>query len=936
MSRHFISYSSADAREFALRLCAELEGGEPPRPVWLDRRDIRPGQDWDEAIAEAVKTCLSLLFVMTPDSVEDCSECKREWSYALRYKKPVIPLKLHPGAETPFRLGTRQHIDFTHTPESDGGFGPSLARLREHLAWLGSPAGALQSLKDRLADARRDLRRATDDAQRARLADDIGRLELSIERQDEVVRDTGAAERRVEESIARGLEDERRPARTPAGAARGRFINPPPGLAPSHFQDRYIETGLVGAFLKDDALRMFTVAGRGGTGKTALACRLLKSLEGGRLPDDGGPLEVDGILYLSAAGTRRVNAPNLFSGLSKLLPAEAEAEFDALTRGEQSEAGVRMRALLSHFEEGRTVVLLDNFEDLIDPQTLSVADAELGEALRALLEAPHHCVKVIVTTRAAPHDLALVEPGRQRRLDLDEGLPSPYAENVLREMDADGKVGLRDAPAALLREAQERTRGYPRALEALFAILSADRDTSLREILDDTARLLPENVVRALVGEAFSRLGPTSQQVMQALAVYGRPVTPAAVDFLLQPYRAGIDSASILKRLVNTHFARREAGRYYLHPVDRAYALSRELPPPLTRHALLHRAAEYFRQARLPREHWKAIDDLAPLMAEFDLRCEAGDYDQAARVLGEMDWQYLITWGFHQHVAELHERLLGRLTDPLLEHRSLAHAGLGYWRMGRTREGVACFEQAWELALRCGDRLWAGTWLGNLGSCHAELGEIDRAIECCEQAIAFARETGSLEDEGRHLGNLTELLVGEGRYEEAVRHGLEGARIAAETGIPNLISYNNGYLALARLCSGDLRAAREAALAALAVDEPCNNHYAHALHGIVTLRLGEVEAARGAFTRALAEAEVLLARNVQNYCALDSRALALSGLATGGEPARASEAAEAYRAARAVNKGAGTVTWSLRLFDELARADAAGALAGVRAAAGGE
>lgn len=127
MARHFISYSSADAQEFALRLCAELEGGKPPHSVWLDRRDIRPGQDWDEAIAEAVKTCRSLLFVMTPDSVEDCSECKREWSYALRYKKPVIPLKLHPEAETPFRLGTRQHIDFTRAPDDAGGFGSSLA-----------------------------------------------------------------------------------------------------------------------------------------------------------------------------------------------------------------------------------------------------------------------------------------------------------------------------------------------------------------------------------------------------------------------------------------------------------------------------------------------------------------------------------------------------------------------------------------------------------------------------------------------------------------------------------------------------------------------------------------------------------------------------------------------------------------------------------------
>jgi Ni2+-binding GTPase involved in maturation of urease and hydrogenase len=35
---------------------------------------------------------------------------------------------------------------------------------------------------------------------------------------------------------------------------------------------------MLGGFLKDAALRLMTVVGRGGTGKTALVCRLLKSL----------------------------------------------------------------------------------------------------------------------------------------------------------------------------------------------------------------------------------------------------------------------------------------------------------------------------------------------------------------------------------------------------------------------------------------------------------------------------------------------------------------------------------------------------------------------------------------------------------------------------------------------------------------------------------
>ncbi len=83
-------------------------------------------------------------------------------------------------------------------------------------------------------------------------------------------------------------------------------------------------------------------------------------------------------------------------------------------------------------------------------------------------------------------------------------------------------------------------------------------------------------MVDVLVGEAFSRLSPSTQRVMEALAVYGRPVPAVAVDFLLQPYSPGVDSGPAIGRLVNMHLVRRESGRFFLHPTDRAYALSRE------------------------------------------------------------------------------------------------------------------------------------------------------------------------------------------------------------------------------------------------------------------------------------------------------------------------------------------------------------------------
>src|SRR3990172_2023264 len=397
-----------------------------------------------------------------------------------------------------------------------------------------------------------------------------------------------------------------------------------------------------------------TMVGRAGVGKTAMVCRLLKALERGELPDDLGEMKVDGIVYLSETGSHRVNFANVFADLSKLLPQETAEWLEGIYKNPQTATGDKMRALLDAFSGGRVILLLDNFENLVDPESLSLRDGELKDALNALLAGQHHAVKAVITTRIAPRDLAVCEPGRQHHLSLDEGLESPYAENILREMDADGRLGLKTAPDALLNKAREKTRGYPRALEALYAILSVDRYTTLEELLEIS---LPDEVVQKLVGEAFNRLDPSAQKVMQALAVYNRPVSPAAIDYLLQPHLPGIDSAPALNRLVNMHFARREAGRYYLHPVDKEYAFgiipSSLTPPPLpklgegqgervfTQHDLLNRAADYFVQARKPRAEWKKLDDLGAQLAEFELRCDARDYDTACSVLKGIDFDYL-------------------------------------------------------------------------------------------------------------------------------------------------------------------------------------------------------------------------------------------------------------------------------------------------------
>jgi hypothetical protein len=266
---------------------------------------------------------------------------------------------------------------------------------------LDTQEGLLDELKYRLADANRDLRRAKDD-DKPRIQADIEELKAQIQIQEKIVANPQAAQEQTRKNIEAGLERERQPEKPGAAKTTTRFINPPPGIAPHYFQDRLIETKQAVDFLNDDAQRLMTIVGCGGVGKTAMVCRLLKELENGVLPNELGAMKTEGIIYLSEIGSHRANFANIFYDLSKLLPAETAQQLDAVYKNPQAGTESKMNALLEHFPGGRIVLLLDNFEPLVDTETLVIRNSELNEALCAFLNGTHTAVNIIITTRIAP------------------------------------------------------------------------------------------------------------------------------------------------------------------------------------------------------------------------------------------------------------------------------------------------------------------------------------------------------------------------------------------------------------------------------------------------------------------------------------------------------------------------------------------------------
>jgi len=777
---------------------------------------------------------------------------------------------------------------------------------------VGIPASRLM---DREFGARQDtFRRRVQDSQLVTQSfASPATLQLLVERSLRDLADTRAR-------LVSGIQREQVPAE-PRPVRSSKFVNPPPATAPTWFQDRQVETGLLAKYVTDPWIRLVTVTGRGGIGKTAMVCRLLKGLESGRIPDvegEAAAITVGGIVYLSRNGVHQVDYPTLVADLLRLLPAADAERLQRLYLDPHHSPAEMMLVLLEAFPAGEpVVVLLDNLESVMDAQRETLTDSALHEALSTVLTAPEHAITVITTTRVTPAALLKLEPARQRQLRLNEGLGSPDAQIVLRELDDDGRLGLRDASDDLLDGLRQHTRGFPRALEAVTAILDGDETLTPGDLFDRTRHLHEDQVVQVLVGEAYELLDDPAQQVMQALSVYPSPVSATGVDFLLRPVNPTTDAAPILTRLVRRQLVRFHEAHYYLHPIDRDYARG-HLPPghpgdpaaAFTLAGLQARAAEYYAQIRMPRESWRSLEDVQPQLAEFELRCDAGDYQRA------MDLQT-------QALAIARET-----GDRGAEARHMSNLGNCYGAVGEHGQAADLMALALGIAREVGERQDEGMHLGNLGLCHASVGEYEQAVDLYTQSLAIAREVGDRYGEANAMTFMSRVLLASDDARQAVTLLEQAVRIADSTGDLEPAVAARSLLARARLYLG----APEAALAVLAerreAPYPLEEPALCLLDGLALLELRRLTESRQALTDAVAAADALLALADRNVAALEARALALSGLAVvAGDPARAAEAVQAFAQARAVTRAPGVVAETRRLLGIITAHDQSGVLA---------
>jgi len=130
----FISYSRKDT-DFVRRVDEALKSRG--REAWVDWEDIRPTEEWMQAIYAAIDGADTFIFVLTPDSVTS-AVCGREIAHAAAHNKRMVPIvarELYAGT-APEALAKLNYIFFRESDDFEKATDTLINALDTDLDWV--------------------------------------------------------------------------------------------------------------------------------------------------------------------------------------------------------------------------------------------------------------------------------------------------------------------------------------------------------------------------------------------------------------------------------------------------------------------------------------------------------------------------------------------------------------------------------------------------------------------------------------------------------------------------------------------------------------------------------------------------------------------------------------------------------------------------------